>query len=238
MLRDQAVAKSGATQILGGVMTSLSLEVREPVESHQQADREDLGQALAAFLHARPRLWAIAYKTLGNVSDVEDVLQEAWIRWQRTDRARVANPAAFLAVTTTRLALNTATMAYARHEATVDPQSLDAVQPDDDRASRATETDEVARVMKHLLATLSPAELAAYLLRKAFDYPYARIAAALDVRQDLARQLVCRAQRGIRTRAPRPVNSDVVRRHIAALRLGSCTGRVDLLEHELRARIP
>jgi len=218
-------------------MSSLSLEYRSPVESHQREAHEDLRQALAAFLRARPRLWGIAYRTLGSVSDAEDVLQEAWMRWQRTDRTRVINPTAFLAVTTSRLALNAATAGHTRHETSVDPQSLEAVRPEDDPESRATKMDEVERAMRHLLATLTPAELAAYLLRKSFDYPYARIAATLGIRQDSARQLVSRAQRGIGTRAPRPVEPDTVRRHITALRIASDAGRVDVLEHELRTRV-
>jgi RNA polymerase sigma-70 factor, ECF subfamily len=64
--------------------------------------------ALGTFIESRPRLFGIAYRMLGSVAEAEDVVQEAWLRWQKTDRDVVHNPAGFLTTVTTRLALNTA----------------------------------------------------------------------------------------------------------------------------------
>jgi RNA polymerase sigma-70 factor (ECF subfamily) len=59
-----------------------------------------------AFQRLRPRLFGIAYRSLGSVSEAEDVVQDAWLRWQDTDRGEALDPGAFLTKITTRLAIN------------------------------------------------------------------------------------------------------------------------------------
>jgi DNA-directed RNA polymerase specialized sigma24 family protein len=73
------------------------------------------------FQEQRDRLFGIAYRMLGTATDAEDVLQDAWLRWQGVDRARVADPAAFLARTVTNLCLTALTSARARREVYVGP---------------------------------------------------------------------------------------------------------------------
>ena len=48
------------------------------------------------FTAERPRLFAIAYRMLGSASDAEDVLQDAWLRWSRTDTATLESAEAWL----------------------------------------------------------------------------------------------------------------------------------------------
>ncbi|HET8768232.1 MAG TPA: sigma factor, partial [Pedococcus sp.] len=81
----------------------------------------DLDAAVEAFDEARPRLFGIAYRMLGSVAEAEDVVQEAWLRWQQADRPAVRNPAAFLTTVTTRLSLNVLDSARARREQYVGP---------------------------------------------------------------------------------------------------------------------
>src|SRR3712207_5079795 len=61
---------------------------------------------VVVFQRQRPRLLGLSYRILGSVADAEDVLQDAWIRWQQTDRAAVRNPDAFLTTVVTRLSLD------------------------------------------------------------------------------------------------------------------------------------
>src|SRR4051794_33208885 len=75
---------------------------------------------VAAFESIRPRLFGIAYRLLGSVSDADDVVQETWVRWQGTDRSNVRHVGGFLATATTRLALNLAQSAPARRETCFD----------------------------------------------------------------------------------------------------------------------
>ncbi len=70
---------------------------------------------------ARPRLFGIAYRVLGSAAEAEDIVQDAWLRWQTADRAVVEEPAAFLATITTRLAINCAQSARARRESYTGP---------------------------------------------------------------------------------------------------------------------
>ena len=82
-----------------------------------------------SFVRARPRLYSIARRVLGSAADADDVVQDAWMRWQSTDRSEVRDPTAFLATTTTRLALNVGQSARARHETNIGASLLDAVDP-------------------------------------------------------------------------------------------------------------
>jgi len=69
---------------------------------------------LSAFLRARPRLFGIAFRIVGCAAEAEDIVQEAWLRWQTTDRSAVRHPVAFLVTATTRLAINVLQSARAR----------------------------------------------------------------------------------------------------------------------------
>ena len=83
---------------------------------------------LAAFMRMRPRLFGIAYRMLGSAAEAEDVVQDAWVRWQTADRRPVRNAAAFLVTTTTRLAINVIQSAHARRETCVEsgrPEPID-----------------------------------------------------------------------------------------------------------------
>lgn len=167
------------------------------------------------FVSQRPRLLRIAYRiTGGDAGSAEDVVQEVWLRWQRTDRAAVRNPEAFLTTATTRLAINVIQAARHRREAPTDLLAGHADlgyhalgRPDPGRAGaghgvgqgaegpacRAELTEDVTEALATLRERLSGSELAAYLLRRSFDYPYPEIARLLRTSVVSARQLVRRA---------------------------------------------
>src|SRR4051812_41787771 len=148
----------------------------------------------AAFEAVRPRLFGIAYQTLESAADADDVVQDAWIRWQGTDRNRVRDAAAFLATTTKRLALNVAQSARVRRETSVDSRDPEPVDPQADPALGAERREALAFAMRILMEKLSPRERAAYVLREAFDYPYRQIADVLETSEANARQLVRRSR--------------------------------------------
>ena len=129
-----------------------------------------------SFVRARPRLHSIARRVLGSAADADDVVQDAWMRWQSTDRSEVRDPAAFLATTTTRLALNVGQSARARHETNIGASLFDAVDPAADPVRSAERTESLERAVWTILERLSPTERAVYVLREAFDYPHRRIA--------------------------------------------------------------
>lgn len=150
--------------------------------------------ALAAFEKVRPRLFGVAYRMMGSVTEADDVLQDAWLRWQGTDRDAVRNPEAFLTTVVTRLSLNALTSARATRETYVGSWLPEPVSTGDDPALGADRAEALELAVVMLLERLDPAERAAYVLREAFAYPYRQIAEVLAVNEAAARQLAHRAR--------------------------------------------
>jgi len=149
---------------------------------------------LASFHAARPRLFGIAYRILDSAVDADDVVQDAWIRWQSTDRTKVRDSTGFLITTTRRLAINTTQSARARHETNVGTWLSEPADARADPAIDAERAEALDAAVRTLLERLTRAERAAYVLREAFEYPYKRIAQVLATSEENARQLVTRAR--------------------------------------------
>ena len=84
-------------------------------------DGADLAYSTSVFGEHRDLLIGVTYRILGSVTDAEDAVQEAWLRWSKVDPAEVANPRAFLVRVTTRLAIDRLRRAKARRESYVGP---------------------------------------------------------------------------------------------------------------------
>ena len=147
----------------------------------------------------------IAYRVLGSPSEADDVVQEAWIRWQATDRSQVRDAGEFPprprcgSRSTSR---NPASTLVARRTSVSSPSIGSTPQPiPGSTPSDVTRSRSAVRV---LLQKLSPAERAAYVLREAFDYPYRHVAQALGLTEENARQLVTRARSHLSEDHPRP----------------------------------
>src|SRR5687768_17304819 len=158
----------------------------------------NLDQALAAFQAVRGRLFGIAYRMLGSASEAEDIVQDAWVRWQGTDRTVVQDPPAFLATTTTRLAINALQSARAKRETYIGPWLPEPVDTSEDPTLGAERAEALEFAVLLILEKLSPTERAAYVLREAFDYPYPQIAEIIQATEQTARQLVSRARKRIK----------------------------------------
>ncbi len=185
---------------------------------------------LARFLDVRPQLFGIAYRMLGSVADAEDVVQDAWIRWQNTDRQGVQNPAAFLTTTTTRLAINAATSARARRESYVGQWLPEPVDTAADPLLGAERDEALELAVLLLLEKLNPVERAAYVLHEAFGYPYRRIAEILETSEANARQLARRARQRLGSERAAPAPAPVQRRLLEAFVAAARGGQVDELE--------
>jgi RNA polymerase sigma-70 factor (ECF subfamily) len=131
------------------------------------------------------------------VAEAEDVVQDAWLRWQATNRCEVRDPTAFLTTTTKRLAINVARSARFRRTTHVSPSLSERVETAADFVSCAERDEALKHALFLLLEKLCPAERAAYVLREAFDYSYGRIADILRIREPHARQLVVRARKHV-----------------------------------------
>lgn len=152
--------------------------------------------AAAAFEPLRPRLMRVAYRMLGSVTDAEDVVQEAFIRWMRADRADVREPEAFLRRTVTRLCLDQIKSARRQRETYVGPWLPDPVVEDD-------EADDITLPLMLALERLSPLERAAFLLHDVFGLQFEEVAAEIERDPAACRQLAARARSHVREARPR-----------------------------------
>jgi len=146
------------------------------------------------FEGVRSRLFGIAYQILGRAADAEDVVQDVWIRWHRTDRAQVRDRMAFLVTITKRAALNAATSACARYEISAGGWLPERESVPADPALEAERTEQLTLAVHLLMERLPPVEFAVFMLREAFDYPFHDIAEALELSDANARQLARRAR--------------------------------------------
>jgi len=196
----------------------------------------------AKFQAVRRRLFGIGYRVLGSADEAEDVVQDAWIRWQGADRSKVRDPAAFLATTTTRLAINAGQSARVRRETCIGTWLSEPVDAEADPARSVEQTDVLDNAVLALLERLSPTERAAYVLREGFDYPYRRIAHVLRLSEANARQLVTRARlrllNGRRGRVDAAQHQQLLDAIIDASQTGELTTLERLLAGEVLASVP
>jgi RNA polymerase sigma-70 factor (ECF subfamily) len=177
---------------------------------------------------ARPRLFGIAHRMLGSAADAADVVQDVWVRWQTTDRGLVRDAAAFLATTTTRLAINVMQSARSRRERHAGPCLPEPVDPRVNPELEAERGEGLEAGIVLLLEKLPPRERAAYILREAFDYTYRDIANLLRLEEANARQVVTRARQHVANGRRIPSNSTEGRRlhdaFIVAIHTGDMAG--------------
>jgi RNA polymerase sigma-70 factor (ECF subfamily) len=191
----------------------------------------------ASFQTVRPRLFGIAYRVLGSRSEADDVVQDAWLRWQGTDRAAIRDPAAFLVTMTSRLALTVGQSARVRREVYGEPVENGSIDPGDDPSRVAERAEALEHAVLVLLEKLSPAERAAYVLREAFDYPHRTIAEVIGLSEANARQLVARARMHLGGQRRRRAGADEHRRLLDTFVAAAQTGDLESLERLLSAQI-
>jgi RNA polymerase sigma-70 factor (ECF subfamily) len=149
----------------------------------------------------RQRLFSLAYRMLGSAADAEDVVQTAWLRWSSSRDVR--DPAAFLTTVVARLCLDELGSARARRETYVGPWLPEPVPTSElGPLETAEQRESVSLAALTLLERLTPAERAVTVLRDAFDYPYADIAAVVGLTEANCRQLYRRARGRLAEDAP------------------------------------
>ena len=200
--------------------------------------------ALGSFRALRPRLFGIAYRMLGSATDAEDLLQDAWLRWQGIDHRAVVDPTAFLVRLVTNLCLNELDSARARRAVYVgswlpEPVLTSAgseLGPLDDAVQRET----VSFALLTLLERLTPAERGAYVLREAFAYSSREVGELLGTSEANARQLHSRARRRLGADRGAPVDrarwQELVASFFAAARDGDVARLETLLADDVEAR--
>jgi RNA polymerase sigma factor (sigma-70 family) len=157
-------------------------------------------EATTLFETHRPRLMRLAYRMLGSMTEAEDVVQDAWIRWRRVDIGDVREPAGYLTRTVTRLCLDAMKSARARRETYVGSWLPEPIaEPEEDRLA----PDELTLTLMLALERLSPLERAAFLLHDVFGVSLDEVATTLDRDAAAVRQLAVRARKHVQDARPR-----------------------------------
>ncbi len=188
------------------------------------------------FVTHRSLLFTVAYEMLGSAADAEDVVQEAFVRYQRAlaGGTAVESPKAYLSAVVTRLAIDQLKSARARRESYVGEWLPEPLLTSPDVAEDVELAESVSIAMLTVLETLGPTERAVFVLREVFDVPYDEIAAAVDKSQAAVRQVAHRAREHVAARRPRmdvdrTEQQRVVERFIAAVTAGDVQGLMDVL---------
>ena len=191
-------------------------------------------QLAAEFAQLRPYLLRVAYSHLGSLSEAEDLVQEAWIRLERSDRAEIRNLRAWLTTVVSRLALDALTSARSRRESYVGPWLPEPlVQADPNAADPAGQLDldeSVSMALLVVLESLSPAERSAFLLHDVFGYSFNEVAEIVGRTPAAARQLATRGRHAVQARRPRyPAGAEEQREVVAAFQAATQDGDVGSL---------
>ncbi|GAC1594334.1 MAG: RNA polymerase sigma-70 factor [Acidimicrobiales bacterium] len=179
------------------------------------------------FESERPRLLGLAYRMLGSVTDADDVVQEAWLRWQRADREALRSAPAWLTTVTTRLALDRIRSDRRRREEYVGPWLPEPLVTEAGPEDRAEVADSLTLGFLTVLDRLTPVERAVFLLADVFAVPFADIARTVDKSDAACRQIASRARRRIRSDGPThhaSANRQLVDELVMALAAGDVDG--------------
>jgi RNA polymerase sigma-70 factor (ECF subfamily) len=179
------------------------------------------------FDEHRALLISVAYRMLGSVTDAEDTVQEAWLRWSGVNPSDVRDPRAFLVRVTTRLAIDRLRRAKTRRESYVGPWLPEPILTGRDVAEDVALAESVSMAMLVVLETLSPLERAVFVLREAFGMPYAEIADVLGRKEEAVRQLGRRARDHVQERRSR-FDTDESEQHRVTERFLEATSTGDL----------
>ncbi|MGW0732253.1 RNA polymerase sigma-70 factor [Streptomyces sp. NPDC002851] len=213
------------------------------VDKDGRADKvgrvDKVGKA-AEFEELRPLLFSIAYRILGSVSEAEDAVQEAWLRFDGLTTPPTSAKA-FLSTTVTRISIDVLRSARVRREEYVGPWFPEPLlsDPYQDPARSAELADSVSMAALLLLERLSPLERSVFVLREVFAFGFAEIAQAVGRSEAACRQLLVRARRHMedgrpRFEADRQERQELATRFFEALKDGDVGGLQDLLASDVQ----
>ena len=192
------------------------------------------------FERHRSLLFSIAYRMLGSVADAEDIVQDAYLRWQQAPETEVRSPKSYLSAAVTRLSIDRLRSARVKREEYVGPwlpeplvsgRSEELVEP--------TGLDEsLSMAFLVLLESLNPVERAVFLLREVFNYDYEEISRIVGKSEDNCRQIARRARQSVAARRPRfecfPEQEEgLTQQFVEACMSGDMEGLVSLLSDDI-----
>jgi RNA polymerase sigma factor (sigma-70 family) len=193
------------------------------------------------FEEHRSHLRAIAYRMLGSISEADDAVQDAWLRFSQADTSRVENLGGWLTTIVARVCLNLLRTRRQRGEQSLEgrlPEPIISPADSPDPQQEALLGDAVGLAMLVVLDRLAPAERVAFVLHDVFGVPFDEIGPIVGRTAPAARQLASRARRRVRGTAPMPdAGLRQQRRVVEAFRAASRDGNFDALLALLDPRV-
>ncbi len=173
----------------------------------------------------RSYLFGLAYRMLGTASDAEDVVQEAFLRWQQSGEEHLASPKAYLTTVVSRLAIDTLKSARAKRETYVGewlPEPL-LTETADDAGAVVALNESLSMAFLTLLERLNPIERAVFLLHDVFGYSFEEIAPIVERTPAACRKAAQRARERIHDDRPRYTPTPEEQERLANQFLAACT---------------
>lgn len=187
-----------------------------------------------AFEVERARLVGLAYRITGSRAEADDIVQDAWLRWDRADRTSIDRPAAWLTTVTGRIALDRLKAARHTRETYVGPWLPEVANPERDPADETELAESLTIGFLAVLERLGPVERVVFLLADVFAAPFEEIAAVVDRTPEACRQVASRARRRVRDGRPRFASTDQAAWEVtAAFFTAAQAGDLDALLHLL-----
>jgi RNA polymerase sigma-70 factor (ECF subfamily) len=169
----------------------------------------DMDTTIEIFQKLRPRLFGIAYRMLGVRADAEDIVQEAWLRWQHAGMEEARIPEAWLVTVVTRLSIDRLRGAIAERERYVGPWLPEplvgaiAGASADSPESALEAAGDISTAFLLMLERLGPEERAVFLLHQVFEFGYGEVAAMVGKTEAACRKILQRARERVRAGRPR-----------------------------------
>ena len=197
-----------------------------------------------AYERLRPLLFSIAYRMLGSVTEAEDIVQDAFVRYQAavTDHGEPDSPKAYLSTIVTRLCIDHLHSARVRRESYVGewlPEPLltgpePLVRPAADPAAHAEQADSLSMAFLLVLERLTPLERAVFLLHDVFGYDYDETSEIVSRSPASCRQLAHRARQHVEAERPRfdvkaEKRDELAARFFDAVEHGDMAGLIGML---------
>ena len=195
------------------------------------------------FEQQRPRLTALASRMLGSKTEADDAVQEAWIRFSRSDRNSIENLGAWLTTVVSRVCLNALQSRRTRSSDPLDADFGDGVADESgsDPEHEALLADSVGLALLIVLDSLTPTERVAFVLHDMFAVPFEEIAPIVGRNATATRQLASRARRRVQHadsdhEPDRLRQSRLVDAFLQAARRGDFVALVELLDPDVVLR--
>jgi RNA polymerase sigma-70 factor (ECF subfamily) len=201
--------------------------------------------AMQAFEAHRPLMFSIAYRMMGSAMEAEDIVQEAYLRYQKVLPEAIDSHKAFLTTVVTRLCINALNSARSQRETYIGPWLPEPMLTSDSDSSAAAQQEKIYESVSVafliLLESLTALERAVFLLREAFDYDYAEIAQMVGREEAACRQLFSRAKKHIAEHRPRfkpspDEHRQMLEQFSQAVAQGNLDGLLQMLAEDITLR--